>query len=404
MLAVCRHAEDKDVLMRDRLILLLLLLLAACGCRTISPGAASAEEEPSEGWLSSLSPTRVRSNVQEALGLGPDQQLARQIYQEGDALFEQASSAQGDERADLFLDAAGKYNTAAARWPDSMLQEDALYMKGECYFFADHYDDARKAFEVLVKEYPNTRHIDRVAARRFDIAQYWLAVHKHNPSFFLMPNWRNEQMPHNDVFGNAVRVYDKIRLDDPTGRLSDDATMAAATAYFAAGKYRQADRFFADLRRTYPESEHQFEAALLAVKAKIELYDGPDYDSAPLEEGQALIELMFEQWPQESNEHREFLTKAYKDIRLQLAQREWETAQFFDGRGEYGGARFYYTRVVQDYADTSLATDAQDRLAAIADRPDKPEQHLEWLVERIPKQNNQHKPLLANPPLDFLRR
>ena len=392
--------------MRDRLFLLLMLLAAAGGCRTISPRAASnPDEEPAEGWsLSSLSPKRVRSNVQEALGLGPDEQLARQLYKEADALFEQASSAPAEDRGDLFLEAAGKYNTAAARWPDSMLQEDALYMKGESYFFADHYDDSRKAFELLIKEYPNTRHIDRVAARRFDIAQYWLAVHRDDPTYFLIPNWRDEQMPHNDVFGNAVRVYDKIRLDDPTGRLSDDATMAAATAYFAEGKYRQADRFFTDLRRTYPESEHQFEAALLAVKSKIQLYQGPDYDSAPLEEGQALIELMFEQWPEESNEHREFLTNSFKDIRLKLAQREWETGQFFDGRGEYGGARFYYTRVVQDFADTSLATNAQDRLAVIADRPDKPEQQMQWLVDRIPKQNNEHKPLLASPPLDFLRR
>lgn len=390
--------------MRKRLTTILLLLAVVSGCRTISPSSARADEEPSEGWLSSLSPKRVRSNVEEALGLGPDEQLARQLYKEADGLFEQASNAQEKERRAIFLEAAGKYNTAAARWPDSMLQEDALYMKGECYFFADHYDDSRKAFESLIKEYPNTRHIDRVAARRFDIAQYWLAVHQDSPKFFLLPNWRDEQMPHNDVFGNAVRVYDKIRLDDPTGRLSDDATMAAATAHFKEGKFRQADRFFTDLRRTYPESEHQFEACLLAVKSKLQIYQGPDYDSAPLEEGQALIELMFEQWPQESNEHREFLTEAYKEVRLKLAQREWETGQFFDGRGEYGGARFYYTRVVQNFADTSLATDAQERLAAISDRPDKPEQQMQWLVDRIPKQNNQHKPLLANPPLDFLRR
>jgi outer membrane protein assembly factor BamD (BamD/ComL family) len=285
-----------------------------------------------------------------------------------------------------------------------MLQEDALYMTGESYFFADYYDDSRKAFEQLIKDYPNTRHIDRVAARRFDIAQYWLALHKENPKFFLIPNFGSEQLPHNDTFGNAVRVYDKIRLDDPTGRLSDDATMAAGVAHFAAGKYRQADQFFADLRRTYPESEHQFEAALLAVKAKRELYQGADYDSAPLEDSQALIELMFEQWPKESQEHREYLEQAYKDVRLKLAMREWETAKFYDGRGEYGGARYYYTRVVRDFADTNLATEAETRLAAIAEYPDKPEPRMEWLVDRIPKQNNQHKPLLAAPPLDLLRR
>ena len=34
-----------------------------------------------------------------------------------------------------------------------------------------------------------------------------------------------------------MRVYDRIRLDDPTGKLADDATLALGNAYFAVGKF-----------------------------------------------------------------------------------------------------------------------------------------------------------------------
>lgn len=386
----------------------LCAILSATGCRTFTRSTATTAsvEEEERGVLGSLRPRNVRDNVRTAMGRGVDQQAARKAYEDGDALFRQASDAeQGSrKRSGLFGDAAEKYAEAAERYPDSMLQEDALFMKAEAHFFADEYDDAEKAYGELVKAYPNTRHIDRVDGRRFDIAQYWLAVHRKDEKFFLTPNFRNKSLPHNDTFGHAVRVFDKIRLDDPTGHLADDATMAAASAYFTKGDYDQAERFLADLRRTYPESDHQFEAALLAVKAKIEMYQGSDYDSQHLEEAVQLIEITFQQFPEQAKEHREYLEEAYKDARVKLAMRDWRTASFYDYRKEYGAARKYYAKVLQEFPDTSLAQDAQKRLEKIQNFPDKPEQPAQWLVDYIPEHKNQGKPLLSGDPFQWLWR
>ena len=384
------------------ILICLSLLGLGTGCRAFNRSSSASSEERS--GLLGLRQHSVRDSVNTALGRGVNETAARKSYAEADALFQQASDASGKERARLFREAADKYATAAERFPDSMLQEDALFMAGEANFFADHYKDAQEAYEELVAAYPNTRHIDRVDARRFDIAQYWLAVHRADGKFFLAPNWRDEKLPHNDTFGNAVRVFDKVRLDDPTGRLADDATMAAASAYFADGNYAQAEVFLADLRRTYPESEHQFDAALLAIKSKVELYQGSDYDSQHLEEALQLIDLTFAEFPQQAAEHREYLENAYKDARVKLALRDWRTAQFYDNRKEYGGARRYYQHLIQEFPDTSLAQDAQKRLQEINGLPDKPEQPAQWLVERIPEKDNQHKPLISGNPLQFLRR
>ena len=381
------------------------VLAATTGCRAFSQTASPpAGAEQSRGLLGGLRPARVRDGVRTAMGRGVDEKAARQAYAEADDLFQQASDAEGRKRAKLFRQAADKYAEAAERLPDSMLQEDAMFMKGEAHFFADEYSKSQKAYEELIGAYPNTRHIDRIDARRFDIAQYWLAVHRKDSKFFLTPNFRDEKLPHNDTFGNAVRVFDKVRLDDPTGRLADDATMAAASAYFADGDYAQAEVFLADLRRTYPESEHQFDAALLAIKSKIQLYQGSDYDSQHLEEALQLIDLTFDQFPQQAAEHREYLEKSYKDCRVKLALRDWRTAQFYDNRKEYGGARRYYVKVMQDFPDTSLAEDAQTRVEQIQGRPDSPEQPAQWLVDRIPEKDNQHKPLLSGSPFRWLRR
>ncbi len=392
----------------EKLTALLLLLMLASGCRmlsrTSSPPPIDEDDAPHGFAMSDLRPKNLRENFRKATGRAPNEDVARGLYEQADALFQQASDTTGGKRSDLFAEAAEKYAAAAEKWPDSMLQEDSLFMSGESLFFADHYCDSQKAFDRLIKEFPNTRHIDRVDARRFDIAQYWLAMHRDSPRSFVRPNILDEKLPTNDTFGNAVRVFDKVRLDDPTGRLADDATMAAGSAYFAKADYAKADQFFADLRNTYPESEHQFEAAMLSVKAKLQLYQGSDYDSQDLEASLKLIEMMFTQFPQQAAQEREYLEDSYKDIRVMLAARDWETAEFYDYRQEYGAAKYYYSKVIRDFADTSLASDAQTRLAAIEPYPDKPEKPLNWLVGNLPERQRQQGPLITGNPLRFIRR
>lgn len=392
-----------------RLTLLSALLLLAAGCHSLRSTGSSSEALPTQdeaetSWRDYLTAQGVKKNVKQALGKGPDESVARAHFKEGEALFHQAVHADEEDQTDLFNQAAKEYAAAAERWPDSMLEEDGLFMQGECYFFTDNYGRASTLYGDLMKKYPNTRHVDRVDARRFDIGQYWLAMHHEDPKFFLSPNWADGRLPTTDTYGNAVRLFDKIRLDDPTGRLADDATMAAGVAYFDRGKFRDADRFFSDLRTTYPESDHYFDASLRSVKAKLEIYQGSEYDSAALVEAEEIIDLLFRRFPERAEEHRQYLEEAFREIRLRMASRDWELARFYDNRQEYGGARFYYSKVIRDFADTSLAADAHQRMEEIRDRPDKPPERAKWLTDNLPKPKNQGKPLLSSDSLRWLRR
>ena len=128
---------------------------------------------------------------------------------------------------------------------------------------------------MLVKKYPNSRYMDTVDKRRFAMGRYWIEHQEVNPDWPVTPNLLGKDRPLFDKFGHGVRVLDKIRFDDPTGKLADDATMAAAVAQFKAGNYARADELFTDLRRSFPNSEHQFQAHVLSLKCKMKIYQGP---------------------------------------------------------------------------------------------------------------------------------
>src|SRR5690606_6662083 len=93
----------------------------------------------------------------------------RSLYTRAEQSFRHASTVQGEARIQAFRDAAELYEQVADGTTSTTLKEDAMYMVGECHFFADEYPHAVNAFDALIKLYPRTRHMDRVDKRRFAI-------------------------------------------------------------------------------------------------------------------------------------------------------------------------------------------------------------------------------------------
>ena len=382
---------------------LLAAWLSAAGCATLSDatatnpitGRSAASDDPERQGFSweDLSPDNARKTYRRLTGRGPNREIANQLYEAADAEYRRAAETEGPERNRLFEAAAPKFAEAAERWPESALAMDGYFMAGESMFFSDHYAAANKHYEQLIKEFPNNRYIDIVDQRRFAIAKYWLEIERENPEPFFAVNLFDKTRPWRDTHGHGLRVYDKIRIDDPVGRLSDDATMALANENFAARKFLKADEYYSDLRKAYPSSEHQFDAHFLGLKAKLNSYDGPAYSGAPLDEAEKLVKQMRRSFPQESEREREYIDKAAAEIRFKKAERLAFLANYYDRRAEYRAARHHYERIAVEYSDTPLAERAQQRATEIAGLPPVPPQRAQFLVDLLPE-TDKVKPLL----------
>jgi outer membrane protein assembly factor BamD (BamD/ComL family) len=350
------------------------------------------QDKASWSW-SDLNIDNLGNTAKKLTGQGPDRNKAKQLFAEADDLYRQAMRADPGQKAQLFELAGEKFLAAADRWPDSQLAIDGLYQAGESYFFADNYPRANECYEKLIKAFPNNRYLDKVDQRRFAIAKYWLDVNRQSPEPFYYANWFDKSRPWRDARGNGLRIFDKIRIDNPTGRLADDATLAAGNEHFAAGKFYRADEYYTDLRKAYPNSEHQFLAHFLDLKAKLNSYQGPAYGGTALDEAEKLVKQIRRQFPQEAEKERENLERAAAEIRFRKAERLMFLAQYYDKREEYRAAQHYYGQVVQEFADTPLAARAQERITQTAGLPPVPPQKLPWLVAMFPE-SDKVKPLI----------
>lgn len=333
-----------------------------------------AQEDEKKGLLGRLAPKDVVKNAKKAVGQGPNESIARSELNKGDELFRQKK----------YEEAYAAYRKAYKRWPDSPLEEEAIFKAGESAFFADRYVWAEDEYALLVKKFQSTQYLSQLTERRFAIGRYWEAHDRAHPKFVLVPNLTNNTLPRFDTGGHALKVYEKIRLDDPIGPRADDAVMATANSYFLKGRWDDADYHYGLLRSEFPKSEHQYQAHLLGLRCKLIRYQGPGYDGTQLDEAEDLATQLLTQFPSELGNERERVVQVRADVRAQRALREYEMAEFYAKNEYYGAARHYYAKVVDKYPETKLAEVSRNRMTEFAAEPASPTPPFEWLVNILP--------------------
>lgn len=346
----------------------------------------------------------VTGREQEDLG------RAKELYQEADALFRNAKAQTKEASKDTFAKSAKVFGRAAQAAPGTALEQDALFMQGESLFFADRLTDAAEVYEKLQQEHPRNRHNDPVTARLFSISRYWIDTVKAGEGGWFTLNLTDSKRPRLDTDGHAIRVLDQIRYDDPTGRLADDATMAAAAEYIRQKKFEEADEFLTDLRETFTDSEHLFLAHLLGIRCKLEVYAGPRYSGLILEEAETLVKQTRQRFPDKLNEkeYGDMVARAAAEIAYMRAERLIYRADYREKRKEFGAARFYYRRLLEKFPNTPQAETARERLSKVEDLPAIPQQRLSWLTTILPDERRSEplemtKPSSAQPPQTMLR-
>ena len=261
---------------------MIFLATTASGCRLLNPwkddeyvrakNSIEGYEDKEGNWIrpeGSKADKRLYSDSPKIFKNVPwlgepkvDKEQARAKMREANEYYKQAVAIDGaerrEERRELFRKAGKTYTQAGKHWVSSAVEQDAYFMAGEAYFFAEDYTKAEDNYVKLIKEYPRTRYQDRVDQRRMEIGNYWLQF----PDKFYNLNFTDKKKPLNDTQNHGKRVLEKMLLDSPTSRLADDVTMDIANTEFKRENWNEALDRYRDLITVYTDSPHQFDAQI----------------------------------------------------------------------------------------------------------------------------------------------
>ena len=115
--------------------------------------------------LDDLAPSQFATTLRVRSGTGVNRESANEAFAKATELYERAnaakqSGADASSWQTTFVEAANQYRIAAAKWPDSSIEEQAIFFEGESYFFADRYVQSNRAFENLIAQYSGSSLLD----------------------------------------------------------------------------------------------------------------------------------------------------------------------------------------------------------------------------------------------------
>ena len=311
---------------------------------------------------------------------------------EGSPEFDEAKAIydQGD-----YSEAEKRFKKLAKTYKDTPIEEDSLFMMGECQFATGRYAKAQDSYGKLLKKYPSPRDLDMVTKRLFDIARHWMEFPQvvessevqtvsledpkntpppeppHPPSkdpsrvIPIFPNLWDRSRPVFDTDGRALEALRAIWLNDPTGPLADDAIMLTASYHLRKGDFLEADRNYAILREQYPDSPHLENAFVLGSHVKLMSYQGPLYEGDSLEAAHKLKESTLRLYPK--HPERERILDSVREIEEAKAEREWETVVFWQKKNKPLSVAASCREVIRLYPNSTYAARAREILAGMED-------------------------------------
>jgi outer membrane protein assembly factor BamD (BamD/ComL family) len=297
-------------------------------------------------------------------GKGANEPAAEENYNEGMEFYRQAKYAA----------AADKFSWAEYWAPDgTSIKEEALYMEAESHFFAHEYSAAKKDYLGLLEWYDYSKHRDVAVNRLFRIAQFWEGLEEDTMFPSITLHLGDRRQPWIDTFGATMSIYETIWLNDPRGRLADDSLIASGAARMQRSRFEDAAADFENLRREHPDSEHVIRAYQLEIGCRTAMYQGAEYDTAPLRQASRLVDQSIVQFGPELGANRERMLELRREIQEEEAKHEWLIAAYYDKKKYYGAAKVYYQSIAEEYAGTSYGQAAAQRFDEIENEPDKPD-------------------------------
>lgn len=284
----------------------------------------------------------------------------------------------GNYRAaqDIFADLADNtYNPV-------LLAEKARYMEAECLRQRRHFTDAVATYNRQLMDFPAGAYRERACARMYDIAyKEWLekdvlAEIDAEQAGKLPPWWQRVRLPDPfdptrplfDTEGEALRALENAHTHDMGGPNADKALFWCGYVHFYRGRFEDADHFFSQLVEMHKDSKLRPAALEMAIIAKNNSTGGAVYDSQKAAEALQLVHHAEAADPEhyvKDENKAQWLTRQKMAVRLQLAEKDFRTAEYYERTGHPASAYFYYELVCRRYPGTKYSDLAKARIGEL---------------------------------------
>jgi outer membrane protein assembly factor BamD (BamD/ComL family) len=377
-------------------IVVLFLTCCLTGCASFGSftppwKTADAKKDKDKGPKDSLVLTGGRGLEREPIDPGLQQELdtAKRLmqekkYAEAEQLYHKLMLPGEDKTWISSLNPfdPGPDEGTRKKYPRTVYEE-SLFGEAECQRLQKNYRAAMDTYNKLLVAFSNSQYQTRCCQGLFEIADHWLEATRRQMNEYHEQlegkRWMvtpalyvhvDKDMPFLDAEGHATAILNTIRLHDIKGPMAEESLFMLGTIAFFRKEYKEADFYFNELFKEFPNSDKAARAIKQSVICKQLMTGGTDYDLRPVEESKKLLMTKMNAYPELAKDEK-WIGDQLKMMNIQQADRDFKIAEFYRRTGHPGSAYFYYELVCRRFPGTEYATKAEKQKEQLRGRAER---------------------------------
>ncbi|MDD5226113.1 MAG: outer membrane protein assembly factor BamD [Candidatus Omnitrophica bacterium] len=284
-----------------------------------------------------------------------------------DDIFDNALDLYKEKKLDK---AAEQFKIVLKQYPKSRVAPESQYRLGTIYEETGDYVEAHKAYQALIKSYPQSERFDEVIEREYQIGSMFLSGKKGK----LLGLDIRPSLP------LAIEVFQKIVTAAPYGAFGDKAQFNLGVAYQKSGQFDNSVEAFQALIDQYPQSDLVQQARLRMAEVAFAKSGGQARDQSALDEASRQAQSYLKKYP--GSEEAEEAEKISRKVDELNAEKNYRIGLYYEKDNYLTSALIYYSDTAKRYPNTAWGQKASEKLHSLQE----PVKYLNAKAEELQKE------------------
>jgi outer membrane protein assembly factor BamD len=254
-----------------------------------------------------------------------------------------------------YEDAKKEFKKLIKNYPKAVEAAEAQYYLGLIDETQGNLYEAFQAYQKVIDKYPFSERIGEINEREYKIGEEFMAGSKRKAFGMALP-----------VDHPSLEIFAKVVENSTYGPLAPKAQYKLGLVFKSLERYYEAEEAFNRVVTSYPDSEWSEPAKFQLAATRGAVSKSSAYDQGATREAKQKFEEFVIEHPdailtQEAEKHIKVLSE-------KEAESSFNAGLFYEKQKAWGSARIYYEDVVNRYPDSSWAGKAAARLTVMEKR------------------------------------
>ena len=284
-----------------------------------------------------------------------------------DDIFDNALDLYKEKKLDK---AAEQFKIVLKQYPKSRVAPESQYRLGTILEETGDFVEAHKAYQALIKAYPQSERFEEVIEREYQIGTMFLSGKKGK----LLGLDIRPSLP------LAIEVFKQIVAAAPYGAFGDKAQFDLGVAYQKSGRFDDSLEAYQNLIDQYPKSNLVRQARLRMAEVSYAKSSSQTRDQNALEEAARQAQSYLKRYP--GSEEAGEAEKISREVDELNAEKNYRIGLYYEKDNYVTSALIYYRDTAKRYPNTSWGQKAAEKMNSLQE----PVKYLNAKAEELQKE------------------